>query len=244
MSKQHGVREQKRLAKLKAKREARRRQLELRSSSNPVIRLKAADGWPVTASLVPENLWSMGIGNLLIARRTPDGRLACGIFLVDVFCLGVKDAVWKLVDTGQFNSLCRDLEAHGRLAKVTPEHFAKLVYRAADYGQSLGFPPHRDFRHAQRLLAGIDPSRCPDEFEFGHEGQPLYIRGPSESMDKARIIAARVHALGGNYTVPLQRAEVPPELIAMVEADDEYKDDNEPGDEEDQSRRWPWLPWR
>jgi hypothetical protein len=220
MSKKHGAREQTRLAKQKAKRESRRRQLALRSSSNPAIRLAAADRWPVAASLVPENLWSMGLGNLLIARRTPEGQLACGIFLVDVFCLGVKDAVWKIVGSTQFNSLRRELEAHGRLENVTPEHFAKLVYRAADYGQSLGFPPHRDFRHAQQLLAGIDPSQCPDEFEFGREGRPLYIRGPSESMDEARIIAARVQGHGGDYALPLQSSEAPPAPACLEEVDD------------------------
>lgn len=31
---------------------------------------------------MPENLWSAGIGNLLIARRTPEGKLACAVFLV------------------------------------------------------------------------------------------------------------------------------------------------------------------
>lgn len=226
MSKQHGAREQERLAKQKAKQAARRRQVARRNSPDPTIRLKAADRWPIVASLVPENLWTMGLGNLVVARRTPDGQLACAVFLVDVYCLGVKNALWKILGQSQFHALCRDLDANGRLVEVTPEHFAKLVYCAADFGQSLGFPPHRDFRHAQRLLAGIDPSQCPVVFEFGREGHPLYIRGPAESIDEAHIIAARVQALGGDYVVPLKPSEAPPELanharIAEVEADDE-----------------------
>lgn len=244
MAKQHGARDQKRLAKQKAKRDARRRQLAMHASPDPTIRLKDSDRWPIAAALVPVDLWTMGIGNLLLARRMPDGQLACAIFLVDVFALGVKDAVWKVVGPGQFNAMRREFEAHGRFEEVAPERFAKLIYRAADYGQSLGFSPHRDFRHAQRLLAGIDPSLCPDEFEFGKEGRPLYIRGPSESMDEARIIAARVHAQGGDFTLPLQRSETPPELISMAEANDESQDDHEQDAEEVKSRRWPWLAWR
>lgn len=251
MSKQHGARQQKRLAKQKAKRESRRRQLALQSSSNPAIRLKAADGWPITASLVPENLWSIGIGSLLIARRTPEGQLACAMFLVDVFCLGVKDAMWKIVTPAEFNSMRREFDAHGRLEEVAPEYFAKLVYRAADYGQSLGSPPHRDFRHAQRLLSGIDPSECPIEFEFGQDGRPMYIRGPSESITEAQIIAARVHAQGGDYLVPLKGSEAPLETIARIETDDECQDEDTPSDHEDEPtseesrpRRRSWLPWR
>jgi hypothetical protein len=213
MSKQHGAREQKRLAKAKAKREASRRQVARRNSPDPTIRLKGADGWPIVASVVPENLWDMGIGNLVIARKMPDGQLACGVFLVDVYCLGIKNALWTILGQREFRALCRKLEDEEGLEEVTPEHFAKLVYRAADYGQSLGFPPHRDFRHAQRLLAGIDPSQCPDEFEFGQEGRPLYIRGPGETLDEARMIVARLQAQGGDYVLPLKASEAPPELI-------------------------------
>jgi hypothetical protein len=252
MSKRHGPREQKRLAKQKAKRKARHRQLARQDSPDPTIRLKAADDWPVTAALVPENLWTTGIGNLIIARRMPDGRLACALLLLDVFCLGVKDACWKIVTAGELNEIRKHVEEHGRLQDVPPEYFAKLVYRAADYGQALGFPPHRDFRHAQRLLAGIDPSQCPDEFEFGQDGRPHYIRGPSESMERARAIAERVDALGGHYTLPLG----PSELSDFDDIDDdfdvdEFEDDefaDDPSDADDRAdetpRPWSWLPWR
>lgn len=192
---------------------------------------------------MPENLWSLGIGNLLIARRTPDGRLACAMFLVDVFCLGVKDAMWKIVAPAEFNSLRKELDAHGRMEEVTPEHFAKLIHRAADYGQSLGFPPHPDFRHAVRLLAGIDPSQCPTEFEFGQDGRPLYIRGPSGSIDDARFIAARIGQCGGDYTVPSNLSEVPSEAISTLQGDD-YRDEDDGHDDEDKPRRRSWLPWR
>jgi hypothetical protein len=225
MSKQHGAREQKRLAKQKAKREARRRQVARGDSPDPTIRLKAADRWPIVASLVPENLWDLGLGNLVIARKAPDGQLACAVFLVDVYCLGVKNALWTILGQSEFHALCRKLDDEGRLAQVTPEHFAKLVYCAADFGQSLGFPQHRDFRHAQRLLAGIDPSQCPDEFEFGKDGRPLYIRGPRETVDEARTIVARVQALGGEYVVPLRPSEAPPELVHRAE-----------------NELWEWMP--
>lgn len=97
MSKRHGMREQKKLAAKNAKQEARRRQRALRQSADSTVRLKAADHWPIVSVLVPENLWSSGIGNLLIARRMPDDRLAIAAFLVDVFCLGVKNAFWKIL---------------------------------------------------------------------------------------------------------------------------------------------------
>lgn len=224
MSKRHGAREQKRLAKQKAKRTKRRHELARQESSDPTVRLQAADRWPVVSALIPESLWFDGIGNLLITRRMPDGRLACAVFLTDVFCLGVKDALWKILGSREFDSLRDDFEKHGRLKAVSPEYFAKLVHRAVEYAQSLGFQPHRDYRHAARLLAGIDWSQCADEFQFGMDGRPHYIRGPSESMNKARAIATRVASLGGHYTIGLDASEM---FESGIELLDEGDDDLE-----------------
>ena len=209
MSKRHGMREQKKLAAKNAKQKLRRRQLALRQSADSTVRLKTADRWPIVTVLVPENLWSSGIGNLLIARRMPDDHLAIAAFLVDVFCLGVKDAFWKIVTPREFDGLRKDIERLGRLQPVAPDYFAKLVYQAVDYAQSLGFRPHRDFQDAQLLLAGIDPSQCGEEFQFGQNGRPLYIRGPSESPERARLIAHRMDELGGKYVVRIDPAELP-----------------------------------
>lgn len=204
MSKRHGAREQKKLAKQKAKRGARRRQLARMASPDPNIRLKAADHWPIVAALVPEELWSGGMGNLLLARRTPDGHIAVAGFLVDVFCLGIKNAFWRIISSGEFEDLKQKItEGGGPLKTVSPEYFSKLVHQAADYGQSLGFPPHADFRHAGLLLAGVDPSQCHEEFHFGKDGKPFYVRGPYESDARAYWIAERVRALGGHYLLPI-----------------------------------------
>ncbi|HUY32951.1 MAG TPA: hypothetical protein VMV69_09230 [Pirellulales bacterium] len=222
MSKQHGARQQKRLAKQKAKRTDKRRQLARVTSSNPMISLRGADGWPITATLVPDGLWDVGLGQLVIARRTPAGQIACGVFLVDVFCLGVKNAFWKVMGNAEYDTMIDKIETHGRLLEVAPEYFSKLVHCAADYAQSLGFAPHRDFRAARLLLEGIDPSLCLDEFEFGKDGKPFYIRGPNESFDKARLIANHISALDGHFLVGVEGPG-----SAMMGFDDEEEDEDE-----------------
>jgi hypothetical protein len=197
----HGAREQRKLAKKKARRAVKRTQLARAGSDNPMIRFAGAERWPVAAALVPDNLWTEGLGQLVFARDMPGGHRALAIFLVDVFCLGVKDALWTVVDVGRYRQIVDGVAQHGALISVAPEYFSKLVHCAADYGQSLGFPPHPDFRRARPLLDGIDPSLCHEEFQFGKDGKPLYIRGPSESPEKARLIASRIDAMGGKFLI-------------------------------------------
>jgi hypothetical protein len=252
MSKQHGARQQKRLAKQKAKRDQKKRQLARVTSDNPMISLREADSWPIMATLVPEGLWESGLGQLVIARRAPSGKIACGVFLVDVFCLGVKDAFWKLMGSAEYETLIDKIEAHGRLREVTPEYFSKLVHCAADYAQSLGFAPHHDFRAARLLLAGIDPSLCLDELEFGKDGKPFYIRGPNESLARARAICDRMQELGGHYMVGLDPDNSMP--LALVdgdndddEVDEDSSDDGEIDRDVDESpaaQPWRWFPPR
>ena len=90
MAKKHGAKQQKRLAKQKAKRLEKRSLLFRRSWKDPTIRLQAAEKWPVVQSLVGASLWYQGIGYLVIARQEPEGGLSYAVFLVDVYCLGVE----------------------------------------------------------------------------------------------------------------------------------------------------------
>jgi hypothetical protein len=203
----HGAREQKRLAKKKAKRTAEKKALARRTSDNPMIRFHSADTWPIVEALVPDDLWAQGIGQLVIARQTPEGTLAVGVFLVDVFCLGVKDAFWRIISPAEYQTLVEKLEELGPMNKVAPESFSKLVHCAADYAQSLGFAPHRDFRHVRLLLEGIDPSQSAENYEFGKDGVPYYFRGPNESIADAHSIRRRVEAAGGHYVIPIASQE-------------------------------------
>ena len=62
------ARRQKQLAKKKAKRDEKRTELARQTSDNPLIRLAGAEAWPIVATLVPETLWSRGMGQLFITR--------------------------------------------------------------------------------------------------------------------------------------------------------------------------------
>ena len=72
---------------------------------------------------------------------------------------------------------------------------------AVEFAGSFGFSPHPDFRHASRLLEGIDPADYPHEFTFGRDGKPFYIQGPNETPTQANAIAQRVEGAGGHYIV-------------------------------------------
>lgn len=227
----HGARQQKKLAKQKAKRTEKRTQLTRQNSSDPTVRLQNIAKRPIVGAFVPQTMWDMGIGMVLIARGMPDGRIAWANFLVDTYCLGVKDTTWNISVPGEFDAVLDHIRQGSPLKAVAPEYIAKLVRDAVAYAASLGFAPHPDYRAARLLLEGIDPALCTEQFEFGKDGTPLYIQGPNDSMERARFIMSQLEKLGGDFVIDAGGASISSGMEqgeAQVRLDyDEDEDDDE-----------------
>ena len=165
-----------------------------KTSTDPTIRLQNAEKWPVVRSLIAGEIWKTGIGNVVLARQESEGKLVYSVFLVDVYCLGVKNAFWHAGSPGDFKELIGRIEETQPLRTISPECLVKVVRGAVEYAQSFGFRPHPDFRHAAMLLEGIDPAACTQEFTYGLKGKPFYIQGPHETAEQARAIVDRTPA--------------------------------------------------
>src|SRR5438045_2768072 len=129
----------------------------------PMVRQQRADKWPVVRALAGAELWEDGIGDLAIARQEAEGQLVFGVYLVDVFCLGVKNALWRAGTLGDFEELVRHIEQNQTMRPISPACLVKIVKGAVEYAQSYGFAPHADYRHASMLLEGIDPATRSEE---------------------------------------------------------------------------------
>jgi hypothetical protein len=230
MAKNHGAKDQKRAAKQKAKRMAKRAVLFQRDSKDPTVRLQRADKWPVVQALVWDKLWEDGFGYVLIARRDLEGRIVFAVFLVDVWCLGVKDTFWRAGTSADLEEMIKRIRTTGTMGAIAPACLAKIVTGAVEYAQSFGFPPHPDFRHASKLLDGIDPSSCPSEFKFGRGGRPFYVQGQFESSAEAAAIMQRVQSAGGHYIISLSGDDVvgPTDLGREIERFEALEDEGFP----------------
>jgi len=220
MAKNHGARQQKRVAKQKAKRLAKRSLLVRRTSKDPTIRLQRAANWPVVQALASDELWDDGIGYLAIARQDPGGQIVFALFLVDVYCLGVKNAFWRAGTREDLQDMVEQMEVTQTMVAIAPACLAKTVKGAVEYAQSFGFRPHPDYRHASTLLDGIDPSTCPHQLAFGRDGKPFYMQGPNESLAQAAAIAERVRDAGGHFTIALPDGSG--EVRSMEDGFDEF----------------------
>ena len=145
---------------------------------------------PTHEALCPKDLFEKGIGCVIVTRfRSAGQRVEAGIFLVDVFCLGVKWAAYESCDQQHYLDRIRGYyESEFPMEAVEPCCGRKLVEQAAAYARGLGFAPHLDYKKAARVFGGLQAGQCAQLFTFGREGKPFYCRGPRETEEQARRI--------------------------------------------------------
>lgn len=164
---------------------------------------------PKHEAFFAENIFECGIGWVIAARFKANGqRVEVGIFCVDVGCLGVKKAFLEETIPEIYRSKILDHYASDH--PMVPIAFCcarKLVDGAVRYAERLGFGPHPDYKKAHRVFGGIQVEDCLEEFIFGRDGKPFYMRGPSETEARAKQIVLQLQKRcgEGNYhsVVPL-----------------------------------------
>lgn len=148
--------------------------------------IAAAAHSPIHEALVPAKLSELGIGNLLLSRSLPDGRLAVSGFLLDIFCLGIKDAFAAIMTRDEYARRKSGWSTSESLQPIEPACFRKLVEGGVAYARDLGFSPHADYAVASQIFGDLDSTACPTRFEYGHDGKPFYVSGPHETPPQVR----------------------------------------------------------
>ena len=164
---------------------AEKRKLEVFTSSLEGMVRRAA-GMPIQHCLLTEAIFKNGLGLLVVARGLTPEHVGMATFLIDMFCLGVKDVTFKWIGAEEFAFHVEKLGAAAPLVPVDPSYGRKLLRDAVAWSQSKGFPPHRDFSVVAPILADVNTDTCDEIFRFGRDGKPFYMPGPNESPSVVR----------------------------------------------------------
>jgi hypothetical protein len=225
-------RHQRKLAKQKAKRQSRKREIAKRQSVGVEGQLARASAAPVLDALVPADIFEAGLGQVLISRELPHQQVAYAVFLVDVWCLGVKDAFGNIVSKSEYKeNLLGPLQNQFDMQRESPEYVRKLVEGAVEYAAQFRLQPHPDYRPARAIFGDIDAAACTEPIEFGKGGQPFYASGPYETASQSLSIIRRLQdAVGeGNFHCFMPVAGAPA-LGWLPEADDLPDDESNDAD--------------
>ncbi len=157
--------------------------------------------WPVKTSFIGSNWQEQGIAQVLVARELPQKTFMIGMYLVDLWCLGVKDATMEInIEGRELLSLEHTISIAGEgLQILSYEDARSIVFGALKYAANHGFSPHHDWDLAKHV---IEPNRSfEDKFEFGRNGKPFYAAGPYDKPVYKEYVK-KVKAAGGRWSTP------------------------------------------
>lgn len=179
---------------------------------------------PIHECLINPDWQESGMATILISRQQPGGKLLGGVYLTDIFCLGLKNTLYFFNETpDDYEEELKDTFFSGQSYEPCDYVLAhNIIYGAIAYAQELGFGPNKDFAMSRFILEEDDESIELMELEFGKDGQPCYIIGPYDNV--GLTIGKLKAAVGeGNFTV-------------ISPADDLYDEDDDDGyfDEEEE----------
>lgn len=170
---------------------AQKRRAEVLEASLPARVLRAAHV-PIQHCFLTESVFETGMGTLVVARGATPHHVAMGSFLIDVFCLGIKDVMFESVESEVFEAYVDAMDALSPVVSVDPSYARKLLRDLAAWSQSIGFAPHRDFAAVERMFGEVSADASDAAFRFGRDGKPVYIPGP---YDTAPLIRRRIEQL-------------------------------------------------
>jgi hypothetical protein len=181
---QEAHRRQRKLQRKKAKKKAERRELARRESGGLASRIARVSAAPILHCGVTDALWEEGIGEVLLSRQLHDGQVAFVVFLVDMYCLGVKDVIVAIGTRQRYDQQLYHKLASRGLNELAPQCARKLVEGAVNYALNLGLSPHPDYRIAKQIFGDISADACSEQYEYGKDGRPFFMSGPFD--DRAR----------------------------------------------------------
>ncbi len=145
-----------------------------------------------------------GFVSIIVMRKMPSGKFIIGSYLLDTFCLGLKNTDFRFSADEMEADIYIDTISmrFDGLKPVTYVEAHNYVFGAMAYAEDLGLKPHKDFALTQYILEEDNDDIELIEYEFGRDGKPCYIAGPYD--DKNKIIATLNRNVGeGNYDVVL-----------------------------------------
>jgi hypothetical protein len=125
-----------------------------------------------------------GLGLVVIARVARYNQITVCSYLLDIWCLGVKDTIPpRTVDRIKFKEVAAALfhPFPGKPQEVPLEVAQGMIFSACEYALSLGFQPHKDFSKSRSHI-GEWEGRI--RIECGRDGKPFYVNGPHDNPKK------------------------------------------------------------
>ena len=176
---------------------------------------QAARKLPIYKCYISPDWREAGEAHVIVSRINQRGDIVAASYLVDLFCLGVKQTYWNIVDEKDLQQFVGDSD---QFVEISYPEVHNLILGAIEFAEEAGIEPAADFALTQYVLSEDTDDIELIEYEYGYQGKHHLVIG--EDGAERKFLSVLEKNLGDNYT--------------FSDFSGEYDDDEEyDGDEDD-----------
>ena len=157
---------------------------------------------PIYECLINPSWREDGLATILVSRRQPDSQIVCGVYMVDILCLGLKNTFCNAdVSELEYKTKVRPrMNQNKEMVECSIPLAHHIVYGGIEFARQFGFEPHKDFKLSRHVLDDRDSIQpCAENVEFGKDGEPMFVAGPYDDAERImRQLESK--AGGGNFS--------------------------------------------
>ncbi len=157
-----------------------------------------------------------GLANVIITRLHKGGTYTIGIYLVDTFCLGVKDASYRFsMDKLDYECFLENIAA--KTEAITYNEAHNIIFAAIEFAAEGGIDPCADWEIAKYILEEDDDNVPLIDYEMGKDGKHF-------------LVANNIHEV--SKYLPILKQNLPESEIEYILPTDGVNDDEEMNDDD------------
>ncbi|MDE5871246.1 MAG: DUF1186 family protein [Muribaculaceae bacterium] len=119
-----------------------------------------------------------GMAHVIVTRNRAGGNIVYGSFLIDTFCLGVKDAEYAIDFTAvELEDALQHFRSNHELVETDYNKIHNLIYGAIEFAEEGGIAPVKEFAPASYILEEDTDAIPLIEYEYGKDGKHFLIIG-------------------------------------------------------------------
>ena len=162
------------MAKKKSKNKSKRQQPAL--SPYRFMREKARTLPIGKCYVAPPDWQESGMAHVIVTRVRPSGNLVMASFLVDTFCLGVKDAGYhENITPYDFEKYLNNYKNGMGLEEISYDEAHNIIYGAMAFAEEGGIKPAKEFDPAGYILEEDTDDIPLIEYDFGKNGKHFLV---------------------------------------------------------------------
>lgn len=168
-------------------------------------------------NIAPPDWQESGMAHVIVTRVRPSGNLVMGAFLVDTFCLGVKDAGYhENMVPSDFEGYLNNYKRGMGLEEISYNEAHNIIYGAMAFAEEGGIKPVKEFDPAGYILEEDTDDIPLIEYDFGKNGKHFLVVSPDrKEMPYYHILKKN---LGDDFEFTMPYGD--------VEEEDDYEDDD------------------